>query len=175
MKKDLNELVRSNGTLDLSSLQYGIPTKYICITGPNSADVAKLCEKMAEHYSKSGMIVVTAKALHNEKLSDYIDKLRGYCKYFIYQGGTIDEYVYEVSKTIKDLSKNQDTKQTSKFAPFQVYLHLDCDAKTLKDIIAEHEFLNEEYNVPIDTSRMSEEDVLVKALSSVCVYMKYID
>lgn len=175
MKKDLLELVRNNGILDLSSLKYGIPTKYVCITGPDNCGKTNLCDGLAEYFSGNGKTVITAKSSYDEQLSNYMIKLRGYCDFFICQGGTIEQYVYEVEKSIKEHYKQQSIQQVKHLARFNIYIHLDFDVEAAKRLQRENEILEEAYNVYFDTTKMSESDILGKAAQAIYGYIKYLD
>ena len=52
MKIFLPDLVRANGALDLSSLKYGMPTKYVCITGQDGSGKTNLRDGLAEWLSE---------------------------------------------------------------------------------------------------------------------------
>ena len=159
MKVFLPELVRDNGALDLSSLKYGFPTKYICITGQDGSGKTNLRDGLAEYLSERGNTVITAKSpcdkylvhlLNNAisqngyedwyteqmlfsfadgLLSNYMIQLRGYCDYFICQRGPIDQYAHGVTRSGKTYSEIYEIQRPERLAMFNMYIHLNCDAK----------------------------------------------
>lgn len=175
MKKFLPELVRSNGVLDLSSLKFGIPTKYVCITGPDNCGKTNLWDGLAEYFSKNGKTVITAKASYDEQLSNYMSKLRGFCDFFICQGSTIDQYVYEAERSVKEHFQKQNNQQVKHLARFNMYIHLDCNIENAKRLQRENKILEDAYNVYFDTTKMSESDILGKAVQAIYGYIKYLD
>lgn len=158
MKIFLPELIRSNGALDLSSLKYGLPTKYICVTGQDGSGKTNLRDGLAEWLSERGKTVVTAKSpcdkylvhlLNNAisqngyddwyteqllfsfadgLLSNYMKQLRGYCDFFICQRGPIDQYAHGVTRSGKTYSEIYENQRPERLAMFNMYIHLNCDA-----------------------------------------------
>ena len=169
MKVFLPELVRDNGALDLSSLKYGFPTKYICITGQDGSGKTNLRDGLAEYLSERGKTVITAKSpcdkylvhlLNNAisqngyedwyteqmlfsfadgLLSNYMIQLRGYCDYFICQRGPIDQYAHGVTRSGKTYSEIYEIQRPERLAMFNMYIHLNCDAKVAWERICEDE------------------------------------
>jgi len=179
MKIFLPELVRNNGALDLSSLQYGKPTKYICITGQDGSGKTNLRDGLAEYFSERGKMVITAKSpcdkylvhlLNNAisqngyedwyteqmlfsfadgLLSNYMIQLRGYCDFFICQRGPIDQYAHGITRSRKTYSEIYEIQRPERLARFNMYIHLNCDA----DVAWER--IREEMKVKTDTSIQS--------------------
>lgn len=169
MKVFLPELVRDNGALDLSSLKYGFPTKYICITGQDGSGKTNLRDGLAEYLSERGKTVITAKSpcdkylvhlLNNAisqngyedwyteqmlfsfadgLLSNYMIQLSGYCDYFICQRGPIDQYAHGVTRSGKTYSEIYEIQRPERLAMFNMYIHLNCDAKVAWERICEDE------------------------------------
>lgn len=158
MKIFLPDLARTNGALDLSSLKYGMPTKYVCITGQDGSGKTNLRDGLADWLSERGKTVITAKSpcdkylvhlLNNAisqngyedwyteqllfsftdgLLSNYMIQLRGYCDFFICQRGPVDQYAHGVTRSGKTYSEIYDIQRPERLAKFNMYIHLNCDA-----------------------------------------------
>lgn len=158
MKIFLPELIRSNGALDLSSLRYGLPTKYVCVTGQDGSGKTNLRDGLADWLSERGKTVITAKSpcdkylvhlLNNAisqngyedwyteqllfsftdgLLSNYMIQLRGCCDFFICQRGPVDQYAHGVTRSGKTYSEIYNIQRPERLAKFNMYIHLNCDA-----------------------------------------------
>lgn len=158
MQVFLPELIRENGSLDVSSLPRFLLTKCISITGQDGAGKTSLRDGLAKYFSDGENVVVTAKSpcdkhlvnlLNNAVsqdgyedwyteqmlfsfadglLSNYMMQLDGHCDFFVCQRGPIDQYAHGVTRSGKKYSQIYKIQQPERLAKFDMYIHLNCDA-----------------------------------------------
>ena len=165
----LPELIRQNCSLNLDSLPSNCETKFISVTGQDGAGKTNLRDNLAEHFSQKGSTVVTAKspcdaylvkllnnaisqngysdwlteqALFNFAdglLSNYMIQLNGHCDYFICQRGPVDQYAHGVTRSGKTYEFIHRSQNPERLAKFDVYIHMNCNAKVAWERVAEDE------------------------------------
>jgi len=159
MKVFLPEIVRENGALDVSGLPKTETTFCISITGQDGSGKTSLRDGLADYFSEKGKSVVTAKSpcdkhlvnllnhaisqkgykdWYTEQLlfsfadgllSNYMRQLEGHCDYFICQKGPIDQYAHGVTRSGRRYSEIHSIQRPERLSEFQLYIHLNCDAK----------------------------------------------
>ena len=165
----LPEIVRQDGGLSLESLPNDCNTIYICITGQDGSGKTTLRDNIAKYLAMQGKMVITAKSpcdkhtvnlLNNaisqgehedwytEQLlfsfmdgliSNYMIQLNGRCDYFVCQRGPIDQYAHGVTRSGKTYSEIYKIQRPERLAKFDVYIHLNCEAKVAWERICEDE------------------------------------
>lgn len=158
MKVFLPEIIRSNGSLDLSSLPNEKQTKFISVTGQDGSGKTSLRDGLAKYFSNKGYVVITAKSpcdkylvqlLNNAisqneykdwyteqllfsfadgLLSNYMIQLQGHCDYFICQRGPIDQYAHGVTRSERGYSDMYNIQRPERLAKFDMYIHMNCNA-----------------------------------------------
>ena len=169
MKIYLPEIVRENGSLDLSQLPDTHDTHYISVTGQDGSGKTSLRDNLAEHFSKKGLVVVTAKSpcdkylvqlLNNAVsqngyndwyteqmlfsfcdglLSNYMMQIKNHCDYFICQRGPSDQYDHGITRSGLTYNQIHDIQRPERLAKFDEYIHLNCDANVAWERICNDE------------------------------------
>ena len=169
MKIFLPEIIRKNGSLDLTNLPKTRKTVYISITGQDGSGKTNLRDGLAKYFSCKGKTVITAKSpcdkylvqlLNNAisqdgysdwyteqllfsfadgLLSNYMVQLNNHCDYFICQRGPIDQYAHGVTRSGKEYSDIYAIQRPERLAKFDVYIHMNCDADVAWDRVCEDE------------------------------------
>ena len=155
----LPNIVRSDGSLDLSSLPDDKNTQYINITGQDGSGKSSLVDGLADHYDQQGYLVITSKSpcdphltdlLYNAisqdgyedwyteqllfsfsdgLLSNYMIQLDGHCDYFICHRGPADQYNSGVTRSNLSYKDINKSQKPERLAKFDIYFHLNCDGK----------------------------------------------
>lgn len=169
MKVFLPDIVRGDGSLDLSSLPQNKQTTFISVTGQDGSGKTNLRDGLAKYFSDQGNVVVTAKSpcdkylvnlLNNAisqngyedwyteqmlfsfadgLLSNYMLQLQGHCDYFICQRGPIDQYAHGVTRSGRDYAEIYHIQRPERLAKFHMYIHMNCDAKVAWERVCEDE------------------------------------
>lgn len=169
MKIFLPEIVRKNGALDMCSLPSKCNTKFISVTRQDGSGKTSLRDNIAEYLSEQGKTVITAKSpcdaylvklLNNAisqdgyndwyteqmlfsfadgLLSNYMLQINGRCDYFVCQRGPIDQYAHGVTRSHKTYGEIYQIQRPERLAKFDVYIHMNCDAKVAWERVAEDE------------------------------------
>lgn len=165
----LPKIIREDGSLDTQVLTTDKNTKFISITGQDGSGKTTLRDNLAEYFAKKGKVVVTAKSpcdkhtvdllnhaisqngyedWYTEQLlfsfmdgvlSNYMMQLNGKCDYFICQRGPIDQYAHGVTRSGKEYNEIHSIQRPERLEKFDVYIHLNCEAKTAWERIKEDE------------------------------------
>ena len=169
MKVFLPDIVRKDGSLDLSGLPNTETTKYISVMGQDGSGKTSLRDNLAEYLSSKGKSVITSKSpcdkyivglLNNAisqngyndwyteqllfsfcdgLLSNYMVQLNGHCDYFICQRGPCDQYDHGVTRSRLSYEKIHEIQRPERLAKFNSYIHMNCDAKVAWERICEDE------------------------------------
>lgn len=165
----LPDIVQKNGSLDLSNLPSTSNTYYISVTGQDGSGKTTLRDNLANYYSKKGKVVVTAKSpcdkyivglLNNAisqngyndwyteqllfsfcdgLLSNYMIQLKNHCDYFICQRGPSDQYDHGITRSSLSYENIFDIQRPERLEKFDVYIHMNCDAKVAWQRICDDE------------------------------------
>lgn len=165
----LPDIVQKNGSLDLSNLPSTSNTYYISVTGQDGSGKTTLRDNLANYYSKKGKVVVTAKSpcdkyivglLNNAisqngyndwyteqllfsfcdgLLSNYMIQLKNHCDYFICQRGPSDQYDHGITRSGLSYENIFDIQRPERLEKFDVYIHMNCDAKVAWQRICDDE------------------------------------
>lgn len=165
----LPNIVESDCSLNMEVLPKNCNTKFISITGQDGSGKTTLRDKLAEYFSGQGKVVITAKSpcdrhtvnLLNHSisqngyedwyteqllfsfmdglLSNYMIQLKGRCDYFICQRGPIDQYAHGVTRSGKGYEEIYNIQRPERLEKFDVYIHLNCEAKTAWERIKDDE------------------------------------
>ena len=165
----LPDIVQKNGSLDLSNLPNTSNTYYISVTGQDGSGKTTLRDNLANYYSKKGKVVVTAKSpcdkyivglLNNAisqngyndwyteqllfsfcdgLLSNYMIQLKNHCDYFICQRGPSDQYDHGITRSGLSYENIFDIQRPERLEKFNVYIHMNCDAKVAWQRICDDE------------------------------------
>lgn len=165
----LPQIIREDSSLDTQMLSTDKNTKFISITGQDGSGKTTLRDNLAEYFAKKGKVVVTAKSpcdkhtvdllnhaisqngyedWYTEQLlfsfmdgvlSNYMVQLNGKCDYFICQRGPIDQYAHGVTRSGKEYDEIHSIQRPERLEKFDVYIHLNCEAKTAWERIKEDE------------------------------------
>ena len=169
MKVFLPDIVRKNGSLNLSDLPNKVETQFISVMGQDGSGKTSLRDNLAEYFSSKGKTVITSKSpcvkyivglLNNAisqngyddwyteqllfsfcdgLLSNYMLQLNGHCDYFICQRGPCDQYDHGITRSGKSYREIHDIQRPERLARFDIYIHMNCDAKVAWDRICEDE------------------------------------
>ena len=165
----LPRLVRPNGGLNLSPLPNNCKTLYISVCGQDGSGKTSLRDNLANYFAGKEKTVITSKSpcdkyivglLNNAisqdgyedwyteqllfsfsdgLLSNYMVQLDGRCDYFICQRGPSDQYDHGITRSGKTYTEIHDIQRPERLAKFNVYFHLNADAKVAWSRIAEDE------------------------------------
>lgn len=165
----LPDIIGDNGAVLTQVLLENCDTKFISITGQDGSGKTTLRDNLAEYYAKKGKTVITAKSpcdkhtvnllnyaisqngyedWYTEQLlfsfmdgvlSNYMMQLKGKCDYFICQRGPIDQYAHGVTRSGKAYEEIYKIQRPERLEKFDVYIHLNCEAKTAWERIREDE------------------------------------
>ena len=72
-------------------------------------------------------------------LSNYMLQINGHCDYFVCQRGPIDQYAHGVTRSHKTYGEIYQIQRPERLAKFDVYIHMNCDAKVAWERVAEDE------------------------------------
>ncbi len=169
MKLFLPDIVRSDGSLDLSTLPQTKNTFFISVTGQDGSGKTNLRDGLAAYLSEQGKTVITAKSpcdkylvqllnhaisqngyedWYTEQmlfsfadglLSNYMQQLYGHCDFFLCQRGPIDQYAHGVTRSGKNYAQIYAIQRPERLAKFQLYIHLNCKANVAWSRICEDE------------------------------------
>ena len=169
MKIFMPDIIRKNGSLNLSMLPATPKTRFISVMGQDGSGKTSLRDNLADYYSEKGFIVVTAKSpcdkylvglLNNAisqkgysdwyteqmlfsfcdgLLSNYMMQINKHCDYFICQRGPADQYDHGITRSGLTYREIHDIQRPERLAKFDDYIHLNCDAKVAWKRIADDE------------------------------------
>lgn len=169
MKVYLPDIVRKDGSLDLTNLPKTKNTHFISVQGQDGSGKTSLRDNLAEYFSSKGYTVITAKSpcdkylvglLNNAisqdgyddwyteqllfsfsdgLLSNYMKQLDKHCDYFICQRGPGDQYDHGVTRSGLSYQEIHDIQRPERLAKFEVYIHLNCDANIAWKRVCEDE------------------------------------
>ena len=159
MKIFLPDIVRPNGSLDLTELPDTNKTIYISVMGQDGSGKTTLRNNLADFFEAQGNTVITAKSpcdkylvglLNNAisqngyndwyteqllfsfadgLLSNYMVQLKGHCDYFICQRGPADQYDHGITRSGRTYEQIHEIQRPERLAKFDMYIHMNCDAK----------------------------------------------
>ena len=165
----LPKIIRKDGSLDLGALPNTEKTHYISVMGQDGSGKTSLRDNLAEYFSKQGKTVVTSKSpcdkyivglLNNAisqngyndwyteqllfsfcdgLLSNYMVQLNQHCDYFICQRGPCDQYDHGITRSGLTYAQIHEIQRPERLAKFDIYIHMNCDAKVAWDRICEDE------------------------------------
>ena len=169
MKIYLPEIVRKDGSLDLSSLPTTENTRFISVMGQDGSGKTSLRDNLADYLDSQGKTVITSKSpcdkyivglLNNAisqngyedwyteqllfsfcdgLLSNYMVQLNQHCDYFICQRGPCDQYDHGVTRSGKTYAEIHEIQRPERLAKFDAYVHMNCDANVAWNRICEDE------------------------------------